>query len=255
MKDSVNQDLQFCKDHKQKKLAVLIDPDKIDSGAVSLLVDNAVNAQVDYLFIGGSLLVDDSFSSCVEYIKSSCDIPLIIFPGSIFQMSPKADAIFFLSLISGRNADLLIGQHVLAAPLLRSMKIEVMPTGYMLVDGGAPTTVSYISNSQPIPRDKPPIAVCTAMAGEMLGHRVIYMDSGSGAKYSISQEMVKAVSDNISVPLVIGGGIRSPEEAAKISRAGAELIVVGNAFERDPNLVFEMSEAVHACSQLLPNKA
>jgi len=255
MKDSVNQDLQYCKDFAQKKLAVLIDPDKMNRANVDRLVDNSVNASVDYLFIGGSLLVDDSFQSCVKQIKESCTIPLIIFPGSIFQMSPDADAIFFLSLISGRNPELLIGQQVLAAPILKSMNIEVMPTGYMLVDGGAPTTVSYISNSQPIPRDKPPIAVCTAMAGEMLGHRVIYMDSGSGAQYPISEKMVSAVSNNIAVPLVIGGGIRSPEEAVKISRAGAELIVVGNAFEKDPNLVFDMSQAVHECSGVLPNEA
>ncbi len=255
MKFSINQDLQYCKDFQQKKLAVLIDPDKVSEKGIDQLIENAIAAEVDYLFVGGSLLVDDSFEHCISHIKAHCKIPLIIFPGSIFQMSAKADAIFFLSLISGRNPELLIGQQVLAAPILRSMDIEVMPTGYMLVDGGAPTTVSYISNSQPIPRDKPPIAVCTALAGEMLGHKLIYMDSGSGAQYPVSEEMIRAVANNVNVPLVIGGGIRNPETAAKISRAGAELIVVGNAFEKEPNLVFDMCQAVHECSLALPSKA
>lgn len=237
--------LYTTKQQQQKQLAILIDPDKVDATNIHQLVRYGVQAKIDYFFIGGSLLVDNRLEEWIIHIKQNCTIPVIIFPGSLYQISPKADALFFLSLISGRNPDLLIGNHVLAAPLLRQMDIEIMPTGYMLVDGGAPTTVSYISNSTPIPANKPAIAACTAMAGEMLGMKIIYMDAGSGAKQAISTAMIQAVRQHVDAPIVVGGGIRTPEQARKSCLAGADVIVVGNAVEKDPELMFALAEAVH----------
>ncbi|MBC8173742.1 MAG: geranylgeranylglyceryl/heptaprenylglyceryl phosphate synthase, partial [Chitinophagales bacterium] len=168
--------------------------------------------------------------------------------GSIQQVNPHADALLFLSLISGRNPELLIGNHVLAAPYVKKSGIEAISTGYILIDGGAPTTVSYISNTTPIPHDKTEIAVCTAMAGELLGMQLIYMDAGSGAKRSISPAMITSVKKNITLPLVIGGGIRTPETAYALSHAGADVIVVGNAIEKDASLIKEISFAIHSVS-------
>jgi putative glycerol-1-phosphate prenyltransferase len=152
----------------------------------------------------------------------------------------------YLSLISGRNAELLIGQHVISAPFVRASGLEIISTGYMVIDGGAPTTVSYISNAAPIPSDKADIALCTAMAGEMLGHKLIYMDAGSGARRPVSEALITAVSGNIQVPLVVGGGIRDAEKAYRNCRAGADVIVVGNAIEKNAALIKEMADAVHS---------
>ncbi len=230
---------------QQKKLAVLIDPDKVDGSAVEQLIEKAMSAQVDYFFVGGSLVMNNYSARWIERVKQRCSIPVIIFPGSTFQVNDKADALFFLSLISGRNPDLLIGQHVVSAPILHQMDIEVMPTGYLLIDGGAPTTVSYISNSMPIPADKPQIAVCTALAGQLLGMKIMYLDSGSGAKQAVSEAMIQQVSQVVDLPLIVGGGIRTPEQAVKSCQAGADVIVVGNAFEQNPLLVEAMAKAVH----------
>jgi putative glycerol-1-phosphate prenyltransferase len=152
----------------------------------------------------------------------------------------------YLSLISGRNADLLIGQHVISAPFVKKSGLEIISTGYMVIDGGAPTTVSYISNASPVPADKADIALCTAMAGEMLGMKIIYMDSGSGAKKAVSEEMISSVATNINVPLIVGGGIRDAEKAYLNCKAGADVIVVGNAIEKDSSLIKEMAAAIHS---------
>ncbi len=234
------------KQQGHKKIAALIDPDKVTQKKVERMIRHAVNAAVDYFFVGGSLVMDNSLSRWIQLIKSSCDIPVIIFPGSPLQINGEADAIFFLSLISGRNPELLIGHHVVSAPILHQMDIEVMSTAYMLIDGGAPTTVSYISNTHPIPANKSSIAVATALAGQMLGMKIIYLDSGSGAIQPVSEKMIRAVSSQIDVPLIVGGGIRTPELARNSCLAGADLIVVGNALETDPSLVEEMAASVHA---------
>ena len=238
-----------AKQRGNKRLAVLIDPDKMRLGNVSRVIDLAVRAGVDYFFVGGSLVVNDMMDYCLDAIRDVGNIPSVLFPGSPQQINAKADAILFLSLISGRNADLLIGQHVIAAPMLRRTLLEVISTGYMLVDGGAPTTASYISSTHPIPSNKEDIALCTALAGEMLGLRTMYLDAGSGAKNPVSELMITAVSHNINVPLIVGGGMRSPERAAANARAGADIIVVGNAFEKNPELVLEMALAVHEVSR------
>ena len=229
----------------QKSFAILVDPDKATASSLSALVKLAAEARADYFFVGGSLVVSDNLDACVLQIKQHCSIPVLLFPGSPAQISRHADALLYLSLISGRNADLLIGQHVISAPFVKKSGLEIISTGYMVIDGGAPTTVSYISNATPIPADKNEIALCTAMAGEMLGKQIIYMDAGSGAKKAISEEMIAAVAQNIEVPLVIGGGIRDAEKAYLNCKAGADVIVVGNAIEEDPLLVKEMAAAVH----------
>src|SRR5205085_11191237 len=162
---------------------------------------------VDYFFVGGSLIISNNLDECIQQIKASCNIPVVLFPGSPAQVSKYADALLYLSLVSGRNAELLIGQHVVSAPFVRKSGLEIMPTGYMVIDGGAPTTVSYISNATPIPSDKNEIALCTAMAGEMLGMKLIFMDAGSGARIPITQHMIEKVSSHIEAPLIVGGGI------------------------------------------------
>lgn len=229
-----------------KSFAVLIDPDKADYQKIDELTSLAVAAKTDYLLVGGSLVISNRLDEVVQQIKRNCDIPVILFPGSPSQITPFADALLYLSLISGRNPELLIGQHVISAPFVKQSGLEIMSTGYMVIDGGAPTTVSYISNASPIPADKNEIAMCTAMAGEMLGMKLIYMDAGSGAKKPISETMIEAVARQIEVPLIVGGGISDPEKAYRNCKAGADLVVVGNAIEKQASLIREMSDAVHA---------
>lgn len=245
MKHELYQQLTERRKLGRKSFAVLIDPDKVDIARLTQLVNLSVEAGVDYFFVGGSLVIDNNLDECIQYLKASSDIPVILFPGSPSQVSKYADALLYLSLISGRNPELLIGQHVISAPLVKKSGLEVMPTGYMVIDGGAPTTVSYISNATPIPSDKNDIALCTAMAGEMLGMRLIYMDAGSGAKRPISEAMIERVSSHIDCPLIIGGGIVTPEKAYLNCKAGADVIVVGNAIEKDASLIREISDAVH----------
>ena len=235
----------------EKKFVVLIDPDKVRVGNIDKIISLAVEAGVDYFFIGGSLIVNNMLDECLSAIRKACTIPMILFPGNSFQLSYRADAILFLSLISGRNAELLIGKHVITAPYIKLSPLETLPTGYMLIDGGVPTTVSYMSNTQPIPANKDDVAVCTAMAGEMLGLRLMYMDAGSGAKNPISRSMIESVSGTISIPLIVGGGIKEPKTAAAAAAAGADAIVVGNAIEKDPQLIKELSMAVHENSAVL----
>jgi phosphoglycerol geranylgeranyltransferase len=227
---------------RKKKLALLIDPDKFTPTDI---LKKAETVGVDYLFVGGSLLSKGNFSKCVEAIKQHTKLPVIIFPGHIDQVSPEADGILFLSLISGRNAENLIGKHVLAAPMLKKTKLEIIPTGYMLIDGGKVTTATYMSNTVPIPHDKNDIAACTALAGEMLGLKLIYMDTGSGADRHVSLKMIKEVKKNISIPLIIGGGIRTPEDAYEVCKAGADMIVIGTIAEESPQLVEQIAKAVH----------
>jgi phosphoglycerol geranylgeranyltransferase len=228
-----------------KQLAVLIDPDKFASAE---LIELAKTANVDFFFVGGSLLSGGNIENCIRTIKKHCAIPVLIFPGSTMQICRDADALLLLSLISGRNPDLLIGQHVIAAPYLKQSGLELLSTGYILVDSGRPTTASYISNTAPIPFDKSEIAACTALAGEMLGMSMIYLDGGSGALKPVSEQMIRAVKSTIKIPLILGGGIRTAEAAIKAACAGADIIVVGNAFEENPELLLTIADAIHAIS-------
>jgi putative glycerol-1-phosphate prenyltransferase len=202
-------------------------------------------AKADLIFVGGSLLTSARFDECVQRVRELSDRPVVLFPGSPSQLSRHADAVLFLSLISGRNAELLIGHHVTAAPTIKAVGLEAIPTGYMLVDGGRPTTVSYVSQTLPIPHDKPGIAAATALAGELLGLQTIYLDTGSGALRSVSPAMIAAVRGTVNIPLIVGGGIRDTATARALCEAGADVLVVGTAFEQDPELIFAMSEAVH----------
>ena len=246
MTNRIYQSLLQHKEKGQKSFAVLIDPDKVTVEKIDELTALAAEARVDYLLVGGSLVVTNRLDEVVQQIKKNCDIPVILFPGSPSQITPYADALLYLSLISGRNAELLIGQHVISAPFVKQSRLEIISTGYMVIDGGAPTTVSYISNAAPIPADKNEIAMCTAMAGEMLGMKLIFMDAGSGAKRPITEAMIEKVAQIIEAPLVIGGGITDPEKAYRNCKAGADVIVIGNAIEKDASLIREMSAAIHS---------
>lgn len=232
---------------KGKKLfAILIDPDKQKNSVLSLIVQKANEANVDYFFVGGSLLTNDNLDECIKTIKNNSNIPVILFPGNAMQINKNADGILFLSLISGRNPELLIGKQVISAPILKQTSLEVISTGYMLIDSGKPTTASYMSNTLPIPRNKNGIATSTAIAGEYLGMKLIYMDGGSGAEKPIEIDMIKQVSNQINIPLIIGGGICNAQKAIDNCNAGADLIVVGNAIEKNTDLILEISKAVHS---------
>ncbi len=235
---------------KQKAFAVLLDPDKLDEASCKRMAKLGMENKIDYFFVGGSLLTDDSLARTIAIIKAESTIPVIIFPGSNTQICKEADAILLLSLISGRNADALIGQHVIAAPILKQSGLETLSTGYMLVDCGKPTTVSYISNTTPIPFDKPAIAACTAMAGEMLGLKLMYLDGGSGAANPVSADMIRMVRKSVEAPLIVGGGINTREKAYNSLMAGADLIVVGNGIEKTPGLLAEVSSIVQEVNEL-----
>lgn len=236
--------------NKQKHLAVLIDPDSIESESQLVNICQRSNdASVDFILVGGSLITNGFFDKCIQIIKKHTQIPVVLFPGNIMQVSKDADAILLLSLISGRNPDLLIGKHVLAAPMLKQSGLEIIPTGYMLIDGGNITSVSYMSNTTPIPAEKHSIAACTAMAGEMLGLQVTYMDAGSGAQHPISTKIISAVRESVNGPIFIGGGIKTPEGAIAACNAGADVVVVGNAFEKEPELINQIAKAVHGLNK------
>ncbi|MDR1678896.1 MAG: geranylgeranylglyceryl/heptaprenylglyceryl phosphate synthase [Prevotellaceae bacterium] len=228
----------------KKLFAVLVDPDKCAGNSLPHFAELACTTRPDFIFIGGSLTAE-STDKAIAIIKQHCDIPVILFPGSAAQFSPVADAILYLSLISGRNADFLIGQHVLSAPFIRHSGIETISTGYMLIESASVTAVEYMSNTRPIPRDKPDIAVATAIAGELLGNRLIYLEAGSGASLPIPAEVISAVKKNISVPLIVGGGLRSESDIRNALGAGADIIVVGNMLEKQPEMMLRFSKIIH----------
>jgi phosphoglycerol geranylgeranyltransferase len=238
---NLHQQLKESKAIGKKRMAVLLDPDKMRLEKMTQTLELAAELQIDYFFIGGSLIVNNMLDEVLDTIRQRCSIPLVLFPGNSFQLSYKADALLFLSLISGRNPELLIGQHVIAAPFLKMSPLEIISTGYLLIDGGVQTSVQYMSNTYPIPSNKADIAVCTALAGELLGLKLMYLDAGSGAQVPISKQMIEAVSSAVSVPVIIGGGIRTPEKVAENYRAGADVVVVGTALESDPSLMREMA--------------
>ena len=236
----------ISKKQGKKLFAILIDPDKQKNSDLLLIIKNANKSKVNYFFVGGSLLMNDNLNDCIKTIKENSKIPVILFPGNAMQINPKADGILFLSLISGRNPDLLIGKQVISAPILKQTELEIISTGYMLIDSGKATTASYMSNTVPIPREKNAIASSTAIAGQYLGMKLIYMDGGSGAEQPITKDMIKEVSNCIDIPLIIGGGICNAKKAIENCEAGADLIVVGNAIEKDPSLILDISQAIQS---------
>jgi phosphoglycerol geranylgeranyltransferase len=242
---NIYQHITSSKEKNSKLFAILIDPDKQDNYQLTEIIKKANDAKVDLFFVGGSLLIDDRLDQCIKTIKANSKIPLLLFPGNAMQVSNKADGILFLSLISGRNPHMLIGQQVISAPILKKTALEIISTGYMLVDSGEATAVSYMSNTTPIPHSKDNIAAATAIAGEMLGLKILFLDGGSGAKKAISTKMIKAVSNQINIPLITGGGITTATKAIENCEAGADVIVVGNAIEKENGLISQIAEAIH----------
>ncbi len=230
------------KKNNYQRLAILLDPDKIDFETLPNLLHDCILNKVGYIFVGGSLITKFQLTDLVCFIKKYCDIPVILFPGNSLHIEQEADALLFLSLISGRNPEYLIGQHVVAAPILKNSGLEILSTGYILVDSGQQTTVSYISNTTPIPNNKPEIAACTALAGEMIGMKLIYLDGGSGAKNPVSSEMISQVKAAVELPIIVGGGINTIEKAENALNAGADIIVIGNKIETDPDFISEIGK-------------
>lgn len=245
MDHSVKTYLQNIRARGEKRLAVLIDPDKSSKEELARIINVVNTSGIELIFFGGSLLTKYELNENIQFIRSLTQAKIILFPGSSLQVSPEADAILYLSLISGRNPELLIGQHVLAAPMIKQFGLEALSTGYMLVDGGKPTTASYISGTLPLPADKPEIAGVTALAGEMLGLQHMYLDAGSGALNPVSKEMISAVRKTVSTPLIVGGGIRSIEQAVNAAKAGADIVVIGNAAEKNPSLLEDIAHQIH----------
>jgi phosphoglycerol geranylgeranyltransferase len=225
----------------------LIDPDKLNNTESVHFAKTCEENGADLLFVGGSMMLYNNFENNLKAIKSSVNIPVLIFPGLFNFVSPHADALLLLSVLSSRNPQMLIGEQVRAAPLIKHHNLEAIGTGYMLIESGKTTSVNYMSASFPIPNDKNDIAVAHALAGEYLGMKLIYMDSGSGAEYPVSNDMIKAVKENISLPLIVGGGIKDPVVAAEKAANGADFVVTGNILEQnnDPKLIREFADAVH----------
>jgi len=225
-----------------KQIAVLVDPDKLSTDELLSLIIKIKVSKINYILVGGSLLSSNQMDEYIGVIKKNIDIPVIIFPGSVHQISNNADGILFLSLISGRNPEFLIGSQVVAAPLLKKTNLEVLSTGYVLVDSGIQTTASYISNTTPLPRDKADIAVATALASEMIGHKLLYLDGGSGAKLEVPSDMISAVKTHIDIPLIVGGGINTKEKLQVAFNSGADLVVIGTAIEKNQDFLNDVVE-------------
>jgi putative glycerol-1-phosphate prenyltransferase len=222
----------------KKSIAVLLDPDKAKGDSLDKILNVAIESKADYIFAGGSLTFS-SIDILISDIRKLCKIPVVLFPGNLLQLTLNADIILLLSLISGRNPELLIGNHVIAAPHLRNAREKLVSVGYILISCGKSTSVEYISQTEAIPQGKPEIAVATAMAGEMLGLQMIYLEAGSGASNPVPVNLVRAVRQNISVPLAVGGGITNKDEIEEIFNAGADLIILGNGCEKNPELLRE----------------
>lgn len=241
---------QYILNTAEKKGAayfVLLDPDKLRGEKTGKFLSTCESAGVDAFLVGGSLLFSPDFGEYLQNLKSLTKLPVIIFPGGVNQVSPNADAILYLSIISGRNAEHLIGKHVLAAPLIKQAKIEPISTGYMLIESGTKTTAEYISGSLPIPRNKPEIAAATGLAAQYMGMKFLYLEAGSGAEKHVPFEMIEKVSSFCDIPVIVGGGIRTPETAEKMVKSGAKIIVTGNFFEEENNWnkLKTFSDAIH----------
>lgn len=220
----------------KKVFVLLIDPEKHNPESLNRTIDVAAGAGVDLILVGGSL-TSKPIDETIESVRSRVNIPVVLFPGNLLQLSGKADGILLLSLLSGRNPEYLIGNHVLASLFLKRSGMEIIPTGYLLIDGHHLSSVEYISNTRPIPADKADIVVATALAGEQLGLKLIYLEAGSGADARIREDVVARVKENISIPMLVGGGIRTPEDIRQLYRAGAHGVVVGTAVEQDDHIL------------------
>ena len=244
---SVFEKLLFVSSCKGSAFFVLVDPDRVSSDKVSGFADLCAKADVDAFLVGGSLTFSGHLDELVSSIKKASGLPVLLFPGNACQISGAADAILFLSLLTSRNADFLVGEHVKAAPFIHRWSLEVIPTAYLLVESGPLTSVQFITQSFPIPRDKFDLAVAHALAGKYMGMKLVYLEAGSGAGLPVPHQMVEAVSSATALPVIVGGGVRTAEKAGQLARAGARFVVVGNALEEDggSSLLREISSAVH----------
>jgi len=224
----------------KKMLALLVDPDKFFDSLIKNRILSVDSNHIDFVFVGGSL-VNSSVENCIVELKAHFNCPIVLFPGNPSQVTNMADCMLYLSLISGRNSEFLIGQHVISAVSVKNIGIETIPTGYILIDGGNITSVQYISNTMPIPNGKSDICTSTAIAGELLGLKMIYLEAGSGASKIVSPEMIKSVAENIQIPIIVGGGIRDKQNAQSIYTAGADIIVIGTAAEENNSVIKQIS--------------
>ncbi|MCG9791595.1 geranylgeranylglyceryl/heptaprenylglyceryl phosphate synthase [Flavobacterium algicola] len=234
----IYQEILKSKANNVKLLAILLDPDKIVWATLDALIDKINQSPATHIFVGGSLVTSARIDELIIRLKQKISLPIVLFPGNPSQISQEADGILFLSLLSGRNPDYLIEHQVKAAPLLKKTKLEIISTGYVLIESGSVTAVERVSQTKPLPRDDNDLTVATALAGEMLGNRLIYLEAGSGAQNEVPQEMVQLVADNLEVPLIVGGGISSLSAIKRMYDSGADLVVIGTAFERN-SLFFE----------------
>ncbi|MCB2206572.1 geranylgeranylglyceryl/heptaprenylglyceryl phosphate synthase [bacterium] len=244
---AVYDSLREAHERETPLLFLLVDPDKSDPSQLPGFVADAEKAGVDGFLIGGSLALLPQFEDCIRAMKIAAQKPVIIFPGGVHQISGEADAILFLSIISGRNPEQLIGQHVLAAPMVHELDLEAISTGYMIVSSSAVTSTEYMSYSKPLPREKPELAAAHALAAEMLGMKMVYLEAGSGAPQSVPADMIRMLRALLNIPIIVGGGIRSPDQAAEKAAAGASIVIVGNHFEDDGNRaqLEAFAQAVH----------
>ena len=243
---SVLSKLNDCVEKKGAGFIVLIDPDKKNDKNIDQLVEKAHQNGVDAIFVGGSIMMDGLYHKRVERIKSISEIPVILFPGGVNQINKHYDAMLFMSLLSGRNSHYLIGEQVIAAPIVKDYGIETIPTGYLLIDGGSPTSVEVVSGTKPLPSNRPDIIVSHALAAQFLGMELIYLEAGSGALNEVPEDVVKKVADEISIGLIVGGGIRTPEDANSIVNSGASFVVIGSAIEKSAELMEEFSSSIHS---------
>ena len=247
MNSKVYNHLLSVREKKGAGYIVLIDPDKKSENDLPEKVKAINESGVDAIFVGGSLMMDSRCSDRVAQIKSLAEIPVIFFPGGISQLNSHYDAILFMSIISGRNPHYLIGEQVIAAPIINDLGIEVIPTGYLLLDGGSDSAVQFMSSTAPIPMDKPDISIAHALAAQYLGKQLIYLEAGSGAKQAVTNELIKEVFEQVEIPLIVGGGIRTPEVAREKVESGASFVVTGTIIEENNNgnILEKFAEAVH----------
>tara|TARA_X000001036_G_scaffold78778_2_gene70473 strand:+ start:12328 stop:13065 length:738 start_codon:yes stop_codon:yes gene_type:complete len=242
---SVLSNLNKCIENKGAGFIILIDPDKKNDEKIDQIVESANDNDVDAIFVGGSIMMDRFYHKRIERIKHISDIPVILFPGGVNQVNKYYDAMLFMSLISGRNPHYLIGEQVIAAPIVNDFGLETIPTGYLLIDGGSPTTVEFISGTKPLPSNRPDIIISHALAAQFMGMQLLYLEAGSGAMNTVPVDVISKVSNETSLSLVVGGGIRTPKDALEIVNAGASFVVIGSAIEKSLDLIKDFSSAIH----------
>tara|TARA_B100001250_G_C19524424_1_gene667423 strand:- start:26 stop:763 length:738 start_codon:yes stop_codon:yes gene_type:complete len=242
---SVLSNLNKCIENKGAGFIILIDPDKKNDEKIDQIVESANDNDVDAIFVGGSIMMDRFYHKRIERIKHISDIPVILFPGGVNQVNKHYDAMLFMSLMSGRNPHYLIGEQVIAAPIVNDFGLETIPTGYLLIDGGSPTTVEFISGTKPLPSNRPDIIISHALAAQFMGMQLLYLEAGSGAMNTVPVDVISKVSNETSLSLVVGGGIRTPKDALEIVNAGASFVVIGSAIEKSLDLIKDFSSAIH----------